>query len=85
MCWIQRTIGSDDKTDKILEDYKIARNNFEIIESLLSKYTIWKYRNLNLLKRIKSRVEKQYLNEKQILLSYYEHLLEIYANSLKLK
>lgn len=83
MYWSQRTLGGDEKTNRVIEQYKNARNNFEIIESLLSKYTIWKYRQPELLNRIFKRVEQQYADEKRILTEYYLCLLNIFSNSLR--
>lgn len=83
MFWVKGTVGSDEKTNNILEQYKTAKNNFEIIESLLCKYAIWKYRNPELLRRIYERVKKQYIDEKSILSRYYLSLITLFSNSLK--
>lgn len=83
MEWVKSVIGSNADTDQVVEQYRTARNNFEIIESLLCKYANWKYRKPELLQKIGLRIEEQYKDEKQILVKYYECLLALFSNSLK--
>ena len=83
MEWVKSVVGSNAGTDQVVEQYRATRNNFEIIESLLCKYTNWKYRKPELLKKIGTRVEEQYKDEKQILVKYHECLLALFSNSLK--
>ena len=85
MHWAKTIVGSSNDTDEIICQYHQERNNFEIIESLLCKYTNWKYRKPELLSRILEKVKCQYVDEKETLTNYYNDLIALFSKSLMYK